>query len=309
MLDQKAVVAKLRKAKAKRVLVQFPEGLKTRVFETARLLEKSGFEVIVMVEPCFGACDLRDAEARRLGCDALLHIGHSDMGLHHLVPVVYDEYRMDFDPVKGLRRGLKMLRGFRTVGLVSAIQYNKSLAIAKGFLKKNRINALIGESGGLREGQVLGCNYSSAKSIESKVECFLFIGSGRFHPLGLLQSTDKPVFFLDAEKNELTDMSGERKRLEIKRRLRIEKARGMRNFGIFVSTKPGQFDIGSARHLKSMLDKKGRKALVIVADALTSEKLMGIGIEVLVNTACRRISDDQKSLGVIVLSPEDAEEL
>ncbi|MEM7819130.1 MAG: diphthamide synthesis protein, partial [Candidatus Aenigmatarchaeota archaeon] len=68
----------LKRIKAKKVLVQFPEGLKLRIQDIAKKLEKEGFNVVLCLEPCFGACDIRDEEAKRLGCEAILHIGHEE---------------------------------------------------------------------------------------------------------------------------------------------------------------------------------------------------------------------------------------
>ena len=83
---------KLKEYKAKRVFVQYPEGIKLKIQNIAKALEGEGFEVVVCTEPCFGACDIRDYEAARLGCDTILHIGHEDYGAHSDLPVVFWEY-------------------------------------------------------------------------------------------------------------------------------------------------------------------------------------------------------------------------
>ena len=63
---------------ARWVFVQAPEGLKTSLLGIGVELRKAGIEAVLSCEPCFGACDLRDIEAKRIGCDLLLHIGHAD---------------------------------------------------------------------------------------------------------------------------------------------------------------------------------------------------------------------------------------
>lgn len=308
MLSKK-VLQKLKELHAKRILIQVPEGLKGNAVEISEMLEKSGFEAIISVEQCFGSCDLRDKEAKKLGCDAMLHIGHSDLGLPAVVPVIYEEYPLDFDPVTTLKRNTKKLRDFNVIGLVSTVQYLGSLEKARLFLEKGGKKAITGKSEKLLEGQILGCDYSAAKSISSKVDCFLFIGSGRFHPLGLVGKTDKPVFFLGVENKTLENLSKEKGKLEVKLQLRIEKARSKSNFGIFVSTKPGQIDMKKAVEIKEILQRKGKKACIITADMLTPDKIMGMGIEVMVNTACPRIYDDQPLFGIVILNPEDADSL
>jgi len=309
MPDEKAMVAELRKLGARKVLVQIPEGLKVQASRISSLLERNGMDALISVEPCFGACDLLDIEAKQLGCDALLHIGHSDFGLEAALPVVYDEFNLYFDPVKSLEGNMAQLAGFKAIGLVTTAQHIGSLAKARDFLEKRKKEVLVGKSERLRPGQILGCDYSAAKSIESAVDCFLFIGSGRFHPLGLVQRTSRPVLFLDTESGKMADISGERDNMEVKRRLRIEKARGLSKFGIFVSTKPGQRNIQKASKLKKALEKKGKKVVVITASMLTPEKISGMGFEVLVNTACPRIFEDQQLFRLVVLNPEDAEQI
>jgi 2-(3-amino-3-carboxypropyl)histidine synthase len=308
MLSEKTF-RRLKELKAKRVMLQLPEGLKVSSHELVGSLQKEGFEVILSVEPCFGACDLNDREAKALSCDALLHVGHSDFGVKPVLPVVYDEWEHDFDPISLLKKNMRLISGFKKIGLASTVQYAGSLLKAKEFLRREGKDVFIGKSGRLKDGQVLGCDASSAKKIEAKVECFLFIGSGSFHPLGLLKEIRKPVFFLDIEGGRMRDISGEREKAEIKRRMRIEKARGLSRFAVFVSTKPGQVNVKKAIEIRRSLSRKGKDSFIISAGTLSPEKIMGMGIDILVNTACPRIYDDQELFGLVILNPDDVREL
>lgn len=308
MFEAGSVVPRLKRLKARRVFLQAPEGLKTRVLEFARELEKSGLTVFISIEPCFGACDIRDMEAKALGCDALLHIGHSDYGLKSAVPVIYEEYRIDFDPVPLLRRHLNELKPFRAIGLVTTLQYLPSLARASSFLRKQGKKVLLGSPAKARHpGQILGCDYSAARSVESGADAFLFLGTGSFHPLGLALETEKPVLFLDFESTELIDLAQEKRNLQRLRFAHIAKASGARNFGILVSTKPGQAHPRIAEQAKERLESLGRQAWILVADQITPEKLLGLKIEALVNTACPRIREDAKAFKRPIISPEDIE--
>ncbi len=307
MLSEKTL-GKLKKFNARKIFIQIPEGLKTKALNISGLLEKNGFETVTSVEPCFGACDLRDHEARRLGCDALLHIGHTDFGLSSVLPVVYEEWTSDFDPVKLLRKHMKEM-SCRSIGLLATAQHLGSLDNIRKFLESSGKRVLIGKGSGVRDGQVLGCNYSSARVIEENVDCFIFIGSGTFHLAGLVEKINKPVFSVDAENGKFSEVVIDMKKEDIKRQLRIEKVRGMQRFGIYVSTKPGQNSMKMAEELKKALLKKGKDAFLISADMLTPEKILGMGIEVLVNTACPRIYEDQEMFRIPVLNPEDIGQL
>ncbi|MBN1896606.1 MAG: diphthamide biosynthesis enzyme Dph2 [Candidatus Aenigmarchaeota archaeon] len=298
----------LKNTKAKRIMLQVPEGLKMRIPDIVSILEKEGYEVFSSVEPCFGACDIRDREAKMLGCDAILHIGHSDFGLKTAVPVIYDEWSSDFNPTDILVNNIEKIK-FRKIGLLASVQFINSLKIAKMFLDEAGKKAFIGSAGRLSPGQVLGCDYSSARKVAKDVECFLFIGSGKFHSDGLLNTEGKTVFYIDAENNLFSRIEPETEKNEVKRLMRIESARGKKRFAVFVSAKPGQMDHSSAVRIGKFLKSAGKDVIIITADMLTPEKIMGMGLEVIVNTACPRMYDDQKLFGVTVLNAKDAEEI
>lgn len=306
MLELKEILPKLNSLKARRVLIQVPEGLKTSVLEFSRALEKSGIRTFISIDPCFGACDIMDREARALGCDALLHVGHSDYGLKAALPVIYEEYRIDFDPVPLLRRHLPELKPYRRIGLATTVQHIPSLALASSFLRKQGKRPVLGTpSRGGHPGQVLGCDYSAAKSIEPSVDCFLFLGTGTFHPLGLALEADKPVLFLDFESTELMDLVQEKANLQKLRYAHIAKASEARNFGILVSTKPGQAHPKIAEQAREKLESLGRQAWILVFNQLTPDKLLGLQVEALVNTACPRIREDARQFKKPIISPED----
>jgi 2-(3-amino-3-carboxypropyl)histidine synthase len=302
MFDRKRneeILKLVREKKAKRVLIQVPEGLKSGVQNLADFLKKNSVKVMISVEPCFGACDLRDDEAGKLGCDLLLHIGHRDLDLKTKVPVVYYEYHIDYDFVPLLRMILKQIP-CKKLCLVTTIQFAKGLDSAKKFLERRGFRVYLGDS-------ILGCDVSNAKRFEKLVDAYLFMGSGRFHPLGLQEKTNKPVLFLDIEKRTLENLSEEKNKMEIKRKMRIQKAEVFQNFGIIVSTKTGQLHLKTAERIKRKLEKLGKNVYMFVSDQVTPEKLLGLDIDVLVNTACPRIRENSEQFGKVILDPEDAE--
>lgn len=292
------ILGLLREKKAGRVLVQVPEGLKKGSIELLDYLEGENIDCVLSAEPCFGACDLRDKEAKVLGCNLVLHIGHMDFGLETSVPVVYYEYKIEHDLVPLAKAAMNNIR-HRKLCLVSTVQFSGSLGTVKKFLEKNGFEVHIG-------GEILGCDTSRAEKYENIVEAFLFIGSGRFHPLGLQERVSKPVLFLDVEKRALEDLHGEKAAIEVKREMRLQKARDLSRFGIIVSTKPGQMRIKTAEKLKKYLREKGKSAFILCVDQLTPDKILGVDIEAIVNTACPRMSEDSGQFKKLMLGPEDA---
>jgi 2-(3-amino-3-carboxypropyl)histidine synthase len=302
-----SLLEKIRRHNGKRVLLQVPEGLKTSVQALLDFLGKNDVDVLLSVDPCFGACDLRSREAEELGCDLIVHIGHSDFGVKSRVPVIYEHYEMPMKALHILGAHEDKLKGFKRIGVVTTIQFVHELDDAKYFLEKNGFEPVIGKSSHGIPGQILGCDHTAALSIEDQVDCFLYIGSGSFHPLGLQEKTGKPVMFIDVEKGNITSFLRERERLEIMRGMRIQKARDLQNFGIIVSTKPGQMKVGKAEAIKEKLKFIGKNVYILVADQITPEKLMGLKIDVLVNTACPRIREDASLFRKVVLNPEDVD--
>ena len=73
--DISDLIERLKKRGARRVVLQFPEGLKRRSAEMVAALKDAGFEVVVSGDPCYGACDLA---LENLGSsDVLVHFGHA----------------------------------------------------------------------------------------------------------------------------------------------------------------------------------------------------------------------------------------
>ncbi len=317
MLERKTVkglLGKVKEAGAKKIFLQAPEGLKPSVLDIAKKLEEGGkgVEVLVSCDPCFGACDLRDREAKSLGCDMLVHVGHTELKLRRkpFVPVIYEEYELDFDPVPLLRQHLHFLKPCKKICLVTITQYLSSLEPAKKFLEANGKKVFLGQPNVAKyPGQVLGCDYSAAEPFDRLVDCFLYLGTGRFHPIGLATRVSKPVLVLDYELGTLENMHRERGILLRIRAAQIEKAKESQNFGILVSTKPGQEGLGTAEKVKRKLEKLGKSAWILVMDEITPGKLMGMKLDILVNCACPRLTDDFRQFKKPILNPEDVGKL
>jgi len=302
--DVAAAAAKLRTLGAKRVFLQYPEGLKLRVQGMAAALEKAGFEIIVSVEPCYGACDLRDAEAKRLGCDAILHVGHEDFGVKSELPVVFWEYFIDTDPTPILEKELAKLNAYKRIGIVTSIQFVHAVDKARKFLE-SRGKQVRTHKALQHEGQVLGCNLDAALAVEKDVDAFLCISAGTFYGLGLVMKTEKPMLLLDLEKGTLSDM-GELK-MKIQKTIAWNKAAfdEAKRVALLISWKRGQAK--NPFEIKRRLEAKGKEVVILAMDEITPEKLVGLKIDAALNMACPRIGmDDLGRYKVPVLNLEDA---
>jgi 2-(3-amino-3-carboxypropyl)histidine synthase len=78
-LELERIVKTAKKQKAKRILLQFPEGLKpysTRVVEELKKNLGKNIEIFIWLDTCFGACDV-PLEVEKLGVDLIVQFGHS----------------------------------------------------------------------------------------------------------------------------------------------------------------------------------------------------------------------------------------
>lgn len=287
--------------------------MKAKALRISREFEKAGNEVMISCEPCYGACDLRDSEAKRLGCDRIIHYGHSKF-VDSEIPVEYVEIKSE-EKMAIPENEIKKLSGFQKIGLISTLQFVDALPRIKKQLEKIGKEVFIGGSGNknLYDGQILGCNMGAAKSVEKKVDCFLYVGSGKFHPLGVALATKKPVLVFDTEKNKIEKVETEK---FLKQRLAtIEMARDAKTFGILVSSKPGQTNLKAAEEIKKKLEKSGRSAHILVMDEIKPEKVDYLGgesggIDAFINTACPRIGIEDRTLfRKPILNLDEAEEV
>ena len=299
---------KIRESGAEKIMIQIPEGLKTRVLEIAREMEKEGLEILISCDPCYGGCDLRDREAKELGCDLLLHMGHTPFGIKTEIPVIYESYPIEFNPIPLLEKNLSTLKKYKKICLITTSQFLKTLEITKKFLEKNNIKIMIGEhKKANNKGQILGCDYTAALSQDC--DCYLFLGSGKFHPLGLALKTNKSTLSLDFETGELNNFEKEKKRLEKIRAFHIGQAKEAKNFGILLTTKKGQGSLQLASSIKKKLEEKGKRAWILVMDEITPNKIMGMDLDILVNCACPRMNEDFQLFKKPILNPEDVNKL
>jgi len=77
-LEIDRIVKTIKKEKAMKVLLQFPEGMKP--YSTVicdEITRKTKTECFIWLGTCFGACDI-PVEAERLGVDLIIQFGHSD---------------------------------------------------------------------------------------------------------------------------------------------------------------------------------------------------------------------------------------
>lgn len=200
---------------------------------------------------------------------------------------MFIEAKSKADIKKAVEKSLKFLP--KKVGIVTTAQHKHKLKEIKEILEKNKIKAEIG-------GQILGCDVSAASKIKNKVDAFLYVGSGRFHPIGVQLETGKKVIMA----NPLTNEAKVLEKQEVEKTKKQQKGAllkflSSKEIGIIVSSKPGQNKLKKALELKKKL--KDKNSYIFIADTINPDEFENFPfIECWVNTACPRFADDKKGV-------------
>ena len=264
----------LRSRGHRRIALQVPAGLVRNAHELAqRMWEETGASVSLVARACFGACDF-PSEGEVPGADALVVLGHSPIpNVRLTMPTYFVEMRQEGGEPGALAKTLVAAGVPARLGLVASVQHLDLLPRLTLALQAHGITLQTG-TGGHRlsyPSQALGCNYTSAQSISATVDAYLFVGTGRFHPVGLAYAVGKPVWSLDPLQNRL-EPPIDRASLVRDRQLLVARAMDARTFGIIVSSFSGQNRSAMAAALVDRARRAGRSAEIIVADRRRSPR-------------------------------------
>ncbi len=294
----------------KRIALQLPEGLKTDGWAIARAVEKwTGAMCIVSADPCFGACDLVDRDLEPLGVEAIVHIGHTRMpSVPSALPTFFVAAPSTVDVTPAVGKAIPLLTP--PVGVLTNSQHGPALPAIQEFLAARGVPSHIGR-GDRRltfTGQVLGCNYTSADEVADRVESFLFVGSGMFHPLAVAMGSKKPVIAANPFTGEVVNMKEEADKFLRQRYATVGRALDAKRFGILVGTKIGQLRMEEVDRTRKLIEGAGREAAVFALANFSPEVIDIHPADAFVCTACPRIAiDDALRYKKPMLTPPELE--
>ncbi|KAJ5325439.1 Diphthamide synthesis eukaryotic DPH1/archaeal DPH2 [Penicillium brevicompactum] len=274
-------IHRVRTSGAKRVALQFPEGLLIFATTISDILTQfcPGIETLIMGDVTYGACCIDDYTARALGCDLLVHYAHSC-----LIPV-------DVTKIKTLYifRNFKPGQSIATVG---TIQFNATLHGLKPVLERAGFRVIIPQITPLSKGEILGC--TSPQLSDTEIDAILYLGDGRFHlESAMIHNPSIPAYRYDPYSRTLTRESYEHEEMHTIRRDAIATAKSARKWGIIL----GSLGRQGNPHTMSMIEKHLRERGIPVVNLLLSEIFPGklasmADVECWVQIACPRLSID-----------------
>ena len=314
LINIEAVTKTIKQKGYSTIAIQIPEGLKRNIFPLVEYLkQETGATILVSADACYGACDVVNYELKNMDVDCVIHLGHTAISdvENFWIPTIFVNAQSTLDVSKVVEKAIPSLVG-KKIGLVTTAQHLHTLENVEEILRKHNFKTFIAE-GDERistKGQILGCNFSVGTKIAENIDSFLFIGSGTFHPVGLLMSARKPVIAADpytnaVKKQEIEDMKNNMLR---QRYGAIVACRSARRFGILIGLKRGQQRLTLANTLQQMLDSAGKLSLLITLDEFSPMSLQGFDVDCYVSTACPRIAiDDYLQYKKPIITPVELE--
>jgi 2-(3-amino-3-carboxypropyl)histidine synthase len=259
---------------------------------------------LISADPSFGACDVPD-----MPVDLIVHLAHAPMPhLRYRNVYFYDMPTPLPESWSFLDAALPHLK--KRIGLITTTQHRMWVPHIVEYLKDKGFEPVVSEPDRrvAYAAQVLGCDYHTATNVADRVDSYLYVGTGDFHPLGVAMIVDKPVVVADPSTGEARTLEALKDRILRQRHGAIVRAQDAQTFGIIVSKKIGQDRSELAAELKAKLEAKGRQAHIFHMDLVAPELLEGYKVDAWVSTACPRIAiEDYLRFKQPILTPQELE--
>eukprot|EP00124_Ichthyophonus_hoferi_P003320 Ihof_evm2s282 gene=Ihof_evmTU2s282 len=283
---------RLKETKAQRAALQFPEGLLMYACAIADILEEhAGIETIVMGDVSYGACCVDDYTARAMGCDFLIHYGHSC-----LVPIettaikmlyVFVDIQIDtqhfVDTVKfNFPEGSKL-------ALVSTIQFSTALQGAHAVLS-GPYTITIPQTKPLSPGEILGCTAPRL----AEQDALVYLGDGRFHLESIMIANPTvPAYRYDPYSKIFSREYYDVNAMHALRKDAIKQASKAKRFGLVLGTLGRQ---GNPKVLESLIERITALGLeyveVLLSEIMPAKIALFADVDAWVQIACPRLSID-----------------
>ena len=287
-----------------------------------------GIETIIMGDVTYGACCIDDFTARALGCDLLVHYGHSclvpiDTTGKEGLKVIYVFVTIGIDVEHLITSIDKNFQSGKRIALVGTIQFNNTLHAILPRLKQLGYDPVLPRSNPLSAGEILGCTAptlcckSESRDEKNTADMILYVGDGRFHLESILISSPQLrayTYRYDPYSRRLTHETYEHTDMHSLRRTAIRSARetlrplrkhsgsnaGLdqpeqpRSWGLILGTLGRQGNPHTLDLITYHLAKRSIPYITILLSEVMPAKLalMSADVAVWVQVACPRLSID-----------------
>jgi len=297
-------VWRIRSLGSKRVALQLPEGLTMFATALADIIHKhTGAETVIMADVTYGACCVDDFSARALGCDLLVHYGHSC-----LVPVdrtsgikmlyVFVDIKLDSAHfVETVAFNFKRDDPKPRLALVSTIQFVATLQTAAVELKtKHGFEVVIPQCKPLSPGEILGC--TSPPNLKDGADILIYLGDGRFHlESAMIANPSLKAYRYDPYSKVFSHEEYDHSLMKANRLGEVRKAAASLPGGtwcVILGTLGRQGNTKVLDHLTHSLKAKGAKEVItlLLSEIFPSKLQLMTSVDAWVQIACPRLSID-----------------
>jgi 2-(3-amino-3-carboxypropyl)histidine synthase len=291
-------IHRIRSSNAKRVALQFPEGLLLFAITISDILTQfcPGTETLIMGDVTYGACCIDDYTARALGCDLLVHYAHSC-----LIPVsttkistLYIFVDISIDTSHLLATLTRNFSPGKTIARIGTIQFNSTLhTIRQPLEQEGGFKILIPQITPLSKGEILGCT-SPTIPADAKVDLILSLGDGRFHlESAMIANPSLPAYRYDPYSRRLTRETYSHNEMLSLRSTATATARTAKKWGLILGALSRQGNPHTLTLIENHLKAKGIPYINLLLSEIFPGKLALFGdVDCWVQIACPRLSID-----------------
>jgi 2-(3-amino-3-carboxypropyl)histidine synthase len=295
-LEIPKTIHRIRERNAKLVGLQFPEGLLCYATVICDILEKfTDCETLILAEVTYGACCVDDLGAAAVGCDLLVHYGHSCLVpiSHTTVEVMYVFVTIDIDLAHLIGCIQLSFPNKKTrLALMGTIQFTPTILKAAQVLQKKLGYATVTtpQAKPLSKTEVLGC--TSPKLLDT--DAFVFVADGRFHlESAMIHNPSVLSYQYNPYNKIITQEFYETPKMLVNRQNAITKAKDQTEWGIILGTLGRQGNVNILERLKKAMDDAGKKYFVLLLSEIFPSKLaLFEEVGAWVQIACPRLSID-----------------
>jgi len=285
-------VWQIKRFEAKKVALQFPEGLQMFACTISDILEKfTNVETVIMGDVTYGACCVDDLTAKALGCDFLIHYAHSC-----LVPITVTTIRTIYvfvditidvqhfvDTIKHNFEPQSRIAFVGTIQFVTALQASKKLL-------EHDYHIVIPQTRPLSPGEILGCTSSPVGDYDS----IICLGDGRFHLESIMISNPEiKAYRYDPYVKQMTYEEYDHEDMYEMRKEAISKAKKAKKFGLILGTLGRQGSLKVLDYIEDLLKKKNKEYVIVLLSEIFPSKIDQFSdVDAWIQLACPRLSID-----------------
>jgi len=285
-------VWQIKRFEAKKVALQFPEGLQMFACTISDILEKfTNVETVIMGDVTYGACCVDDLTAKALGCDFLIHYAHSC-----LVPITVTTIRTIYvfvditidvqhfvDTIKHNFEPQSRIAFVGTIQFVTALQASKKLL-------EHDYHIVIPQTRPLSPGEILGCTSSPVGDYDS----IICLGDGRFHLESIMISNPEiKAYRYDPYAKQMTYEEYDHEDMYEMRKEAISKAKKAKKFGLILGTLGRQGSLKVLDYIEDLLKKKNKEYVIVLLSEIFPSKIDQFSdVDAWIQLACPRLSID-----------------